>query len=93
MAVKAPVDARRTFTRSTRLTRVIPCPHECPPLTSGEGGGDGFGDAAHQNLNSKALVPYTEQDFRDEFMSLDPEQFVDLLAMAGKVRVVYDPTP
>jgi 5'-3' exonuclease len=52
-------------------------------LTNGEGGGDGFGDAAHQNLNTKGLVPYTERDFRDEFLNLDPAQFVDLLAMVG----------
>lgn len=52
-------------------------------LTNREGGGDGFGDASHQNLNTKGLVPYTERDFRDEFMDLDPRQFIDLLAMMG----------
>lgn len=52
-------------------------------LTNDQGGGDGFGDASHQNLNTKGLVPYTEQDFRDEYMDLDPAQFVDLLAMVG----------
>lgn len=52
-------------------------------LTNEEGGGDGFGSASHHNLNTKGLVPYTERDFRDEFMNLDPAQFVDLLAMVG----------
>lgn len=52
-------------------------------LTNGQGGGDGFGDASHHNLNTKGLVPYTERDFRDDFMDLDPAQFVDLLAMVG----------
>ena len=52
-------------------------------LTNGEGGGDGFGDSSHQNLNTKGLVPYTERDFREEYMNLDPAQFVDLLAMVG----------
>mgnify|MGYP000237422944 CR=1 FL=1 len=44
---------------------------------------DCFDDYAHPNLTGKGLVPYTEKDFRNEFLDLDPAQFVDLLAMVG----------
>jgi len=51
-------------------------------VDNNNGGGAGFGDPLPQT-GPKGLVAYTEEDFRDEFLGLDPEQFVDYLALVG----------